>query len=161
MKDAIGGTVSLMFIAVFLLFVGGYLAFSVSYNKAFRVKNKIITLLEQHGTFESASSDIDNYIKQVGYNAAEPNVNCEYYPSGVKYACKSGYCVAWVDTTDDTSTDEDNTNSGYFKVVTAVNIDVPIINKVMPYLRIFFVSGDTITIYDEENADVGLNDVCN
>lgn len=46
MRDAIGGVVNIQIILVFIVIVSGYLAFSVNYTKAFRVKNKIITTLE-------------------------------------------------------------------------------------------------------------------
>ena len=55
MRDAIGGVVNVAFIAVFLVIVSGYLAFSVSYNKAFKVKNKIISILEQYEYYNSFS----------------------------------------------------------------------------------------------------------
>ena len=38
----------------------------------------------------------------------------------------------------------------YYRVVTQINIDIPIINKIMPGLRIFQVSGNTklITLFN-------------
>ena len=45
MRDAFGGIVNISMIVVFLVVVSGYLAFNVTYTKAFRMKNKIITTL--------------------------------------------------------------------------------------------------------------------
>ena len=48
MRDAFGGLMNMVIIVVFLVLVSGYLAFNVNYTKAFRVKNKIITKIEQY-----------------------------------------------------------------------------------------------------------------
>lgn len=148
MRDSIGGVVNIMTIAIFMLIVSGYLAFSVSYNKAFRVKNKIITILEQHGSFsKDAEAEINSYIKQFGYNAYNPQLDKD----DKCYDCKDGYCISWVNTTSMAAGDINDTKTGYFKVTTAVSIDVPIINKILPFLKILRVSGDTITLYEDNN----------
>ena len=38
---------------------------------------------------------------------------------------------------------DDTKKRSYFKVVTQINIDIPIINKILPGLKIFQISGDT------------------
>ena len=38
---------------------------------------------------------------------------------------------------------QDTKDRAYFKVVTQINIDIPIINKILPGLKIFQISGDT------------------
>ena len=48
MRDAFGGLVNIVIIVVFIVVVSGYLAFNVTYTKAFKVKNKMISLLEQY-----------------------------------------------------------------------------------------------------------------
>ena len=42
MRDAFGGIVNIAIIVVFMTIVSGYLAFNVSYTKAFKVKNYFI-----------------------------------------------------------------------------------------------------------------------
>ena len=56
MRDAFGGVANLVIIVVFLTLVSGYLAFNVNYTKAFRVKNKIISL---YAKSELASKNIE------------------------------------------------------------------------------------------------------
>ena len=46
MRDALGGTVTLVIIVVFIVIALGYMAFNVNYTKAFRMKDKIITLYD-------------------------------------------------------------------------------------------------------------------
>ena len=76
MRDAFGGIVNLSMIVVFLVLVCGYLAFNVNYTKAFRVKNYIITTIEQYegncdNTSSACAQKIDDYIKQVDIPLAE------------------------------------------------------------------------------------------
>ena len=51
MRDAIGGVFSLQIILVFVILINGYLAYSVNYTRAFRVKNEIINIVEESEGF--------------------------------------------------------------------------------------------------------------
>lgn len=140
MRDAFGGVVNLAMIVVFLVLVCGYLAFNVNYTKAFRVKNYIITSLEQYegncsnGT--ACSSKIRSYIKKVGYSA--PNFSLD------GYVCNYGYCYKEFSASQETGNSvKEMENQVYYHVVTQINIDIPIINKIMPGLKIFQISGNT------------------
>lgn len=144
MRDALGGVVNLTMIVVFLVLVCGYLAFNVNYTKAFRVKNYIITSLEQYegncvsGT--ACDTKIRNYIKNVGYNA--PNFKLDD-----NYTCNYGYCYKQFKVSDEVEgTVKESREQVYYRVVTQINIDIPIINKIMPGLRIFQISGNTKVI---------------
>ncbi len=144
MRDAFGGIVNITIIIVFLVIVSGYLAFNVNYTKAFRVKNKIITTIEQYegncsminGACDQA---ITNYMRDIGYS-----VQTDFALDG--YTCRNGYCIQEVtaeNNTDDTIVFENNDGKVYYKVVTVIYIDIPIINKIMPQLKVFQVSGTT------------------
>lgn len=145
MRDAIGGVVNITIIVTFLVIVSGYLAFNVNYTKAFRVKNKIITTIEQYegncsvigGACDKAITD---YMREIGYST-ENNFSLEGYDS-----CRNGYCIEMVDvTTDDANmiVNENDQDKVYYKVVTVIYIDIPIINKIMPHLKVFQVTGTT------------------
>lgn len=140
MRDAFGGIVNIVIIVVFLTLVSGYLAFNVNYTKAFRVKNKIISTFEEYeGNCDNESSacntKIQNYMKELGYSAPDFNLTSE------GYTCKYGYCYKKIEvTTGDVS---ETKQRAYYKIVTQINIDIPIINKILPGLKIFQVSGDT------------------
>ena len=77
MKDALGGIVNIWFIAVFIVIISGYLAFSIQYNKAFRMKNEIIEAIEQCDGYENGTSRlcaqeiITSYMKQIGYSVPD------------------------------------------------------------------------------------------
>lgn len=141
MRDAFGGIVNITFIVVFMLIVSGYMAFSVSYNKAFKVKNKIITVLEQYEDAENATAKtkIREYLTEIGYNATAPKINDSNYTCDQQL----GYCTKWVQVAESDS----GLPRGYYKVVTAVYVDIPIFNKFLPFFNFFQVSGDTKTIY--------------
>lgn len=142
MRDAYGGIVNLAMIVVFLLLVCGYLAFNVNYTKAFRVKNYIITTMEQYeGNCDSESSacaqKINNYIRQIGYSAPDFDLTRD------GYTCHLGYCYKEFEVGAEAGAIQENADKVYYRVVTQINIDIPIINKIMPNLRIFQVSGNT------------------
>ena len=148
MRDAIGGVVNISFIAIFMLVVSGYLAFSVSYNKAFKVKNKVISVLEQYEHYNDTSkAAIKDYMNKIGYNASSPRIVED--KDGTGWNCPSdlpGVCLKW--TQDEASVDM-GIPKGYYSVKTAVDIDVPIFNKFLPYMTFFQTQGDTMTINAE------------
>ncbi len=96
MRDAFGGIVNIVIIVVFLVIVSGYMAYTVNYTKAFRVKNKIISTFEQYedacATGGSPSSNscnkvIADYMKQVGYSQVSQTM-----PDGWTCPQGMGYC---------------------------------------------------------------------
>lgn len=48
MRDAISGAMTLQIIVIFMIIINCYLAFSVNYTKAFRVKNEIRSIIEKN-----------------------------------------------------------------------------------------------------------------
>lgn len=139
MRDAYGGVVNLAMIVVFLVLVSGYLAFNVNYTKAFRVKNYIITTLEQYEgnyTNEECQDKILSYINQVGYNAPSFEI------AGFDY-CNYGYCIKEYEAKNSSEGVDEHQRQSYYRVVTQINIDIPIINNIMPGLKIFQIAGDT------------------
>lgn len=143
MRDAIGGTMSITIIIVFLVLINGYLAFSVNYTKAFRVKNRVISTIEQNeGYTEHAKEEIRDYLKQVSYVVPVD------YTSKVEsdgYTCNDGYCIK-VNVAGNTSPNETYQGT-YYSVVTFINIDIPVLNKILPLVNAFQIKGETKTIY--------------
>ena len=48
MKDAFGGIVNIVLVAIFLVIISGILGLVVNYTKAFRMKNAVISAIEQY-----------------------------------------------------------------------------------------------------------------
>lgn len=137
MKDAFGGIINIALISVFLLIVSGILGLTVNYTKAFRMKNTVISAIEQyeaHGCFNSGDSDCKDKIKdgasKFGYHPV--SINCKNYTAQIDNL----FCYK-----------ENRTSNGnkYYSIVTQVDINIPIINKMMG-LSFFQVHGDTRVI---------------
>lgn len=145
MRDAFGGLVNIIIVVVFLVVITGYLAFNVNYTKAFRVKNKIITTIEQYEgnceQFSACDQIIQNYIAEIGYNVhTNPNM-C----TALTCSCRNGYCVEKVDKDTGGAVGVDDNGRYYYRVITATSIDVPMVNRIMPGLKLFQISGNTKT----------------
>jgi len=138
MKDAFGGILSIVLITIFLVIVSGILGLVVNYSKAFRMKNYIISTIEQYegskgcfggSTGESAcEAKIKDYANQLGYHPNPSALDCHDYEKAYDTFCyykndKKGGIM-------------------YYTIVTQVDIDIPIVNKIAG-LSIFQVHGDT------------------
>ena len=149
MKDAFGGVINMVFVALFLLIMIGILGLVVSYTKAFRVKNKIISTYEQYegvclNPNDECNKVIQEYMRDLGYDA--PKI-----PDNDGYTCNNGwgYCYKEMDvpSTDGIDGIDDTAyKKVYYKIKTRININIPIINNILPSLRIFEITGDTKVI---------------
>lgn len=147
MRDALGGVVNIQFILVFIVIVSGYLAFSVNYTKAFRVKNKIITTIEQYGGVDSeeAKASIKSYMDQIGYGGINQQFADKVICTNKICPENSSYCVCQV-TSGATTTSETSSVKAryYYQVFTFINVDIPVINRILPILGgLFEVKGET------------------
>lgn len=143
MRDAFGGIVNLTFLVVFMVIVNGYLAFAANYNKAYKYKNKIINIIEQNeGYDDNAKTKIHKYRVAIGYS-----LDTDIKVDGITGCSEDACCVP-----DEGFCYKENTQTTgeldkkYYTVTTAVNIDIPILNKFLPNMNVFQVSGDTKTI---------------
>lgn len=146
MKDAFGGIVNFVFLIVFLLIVMGVLALVVSYTKAFRMKDAIISVIEEYegsGCYPesplSTSSTSNTACRQKILEKAQklayspPSLVC----SGANvYKADGIYCY---------SIEKKSGNKAVITVITQVDMNFPIIEKIMGF-RFFQVMGDTRTI---------------
>lgn len=144
MRDAYGGIVNIAIIVVLIVIISGFLAFGVNYNKAFNVKNKTITIIEQNESCELEESNdcykrIVAYMKTLGYNNSA-NLDEKDKPDG--FNCKGRICIK-----ENKETDAEKIMTSY-DVITFVTIDIPIINRVLDGIGIFRVSGSTRVIID-------------
>lgn len=158
MRESIGGTWLLGFVVLFIVLFSGYLAVSINYTKAFKVKNQIINLIEQnegfrtsaYGNIESVSIDqlansdrtedqIYHYIKDVGYASANiESSKCDRY--GTYYT--GGYCIRKICTA----------NGVYYKVTSFIKFELPLIwtSFTIP------INGETKMIfYDDSDVRCG------
>ena len=147
MKEAFGGILNFVFLIVFLLIVMGVLSLVVSYTKAFRMKDAIISVIEKYegsgcypesplspsgSTIDSACREkIREKAKELAYNPV--SLSC----SGQDvYKADGIYCY---------SIQKKASDSAVITVITQVDMSFPIVEKIMGF-RFFQVAGDTRTL---------------
>lgn len=152
MKESIAQS----FIVSLILFFFGILVMlyfgSINYSKAFKAKNRIITILEKYGEYNNVSTDsakkeIEENLKRGGYQTTSDNTfnKCEkfkekgtlIYPENDS-SRKYDYCII-------------KYNSGigtYYRVVTFMRFEVPLIDNVLE----FAVKGETKVLYENING---------
>ncbi len=145
MQEAFGGIMNIIFIAVFLLLVEGILGFIVIYQRAFRVKNMVISSIEQYegvigcGLDSSISNNkdtacikriIDN-AKSVGYSG-KSDLNC---PTNYTPHSSGIFCYRLTNTKSDKK---------IYNILVKLELPIPIISKLG--FTFFQVSGDTRAI---------------
>ena len=148
MREAIGGTWLLTIVLVFIVLFSSFLALSINYSKAFKVKNGIVNIIEKNeGLSDDSQDEIKDYLTTVGYliysscpkNLTEQGdktklAGFEHYAAN---ANKYLYCVA---KTDD---DSGNIKKSYYKVTVFFRVDLPILGEIFT----FPISGETKPIY--------------
>lgn len=168
MNEGVGSTPIIVIIVVFIAIVSGYMAYNVNYTKAFRMKNKIISVYEHYdGVCDSSCrKEIDDYADEIGYHvdAGFNETDCDksfFKPEGsyvrVQYhkigkRGQGGFCeykVKVPKVADDTNLDviDDTRDKYYYRIITRIDINIPIITNVFD-LRFLNVTGDTKALED-------------
>ena len=141
MRDAFGGAFMIKLVIVFIVIYVSFMAVAVNYAKTFRVKNRVIDILEQNqygldgSNKDTVRGKVSDYLKSVSYAVPKimpGNCNSNNYVSGV--------CIEPVCSNEHRS--KDTTNSCYYIVTAYITADLPFF-KLNPTLPI---KGETITI---------------
>lgn len=165
MRESIGGAWLFGIVIVFIFLFAGFLAYSVSYAKAFSTKNKIISLIEESESYSvfndtngvdirtatesqldtSTEGKIFSYMRNIGYNYTA-NINCDN-----DEIAKQGYCIKAICH----SVEDTQGYNGYYRVKTFMVFEIPILS--LP-VRIP-ISGETreLKINIESNNCTNLN----
>lgn len=143
MKEAIANAGVFNLIIIFVIILLAFFLGSLSYSKAFKVKNKIVEEIEKDQGFEDeTNTNIDTWLGEIGYRVISDNTwQCPQDEGGtpVKTSRNYQYCVYKFDTCEK---DSDNGRCGeYYRVIAYMYFDVPIISDLV---RIP-VKGETIT----------------
>lgn len=149
MRQSIGATWILQLVIIFMLIFVAFLALSVNYTKAFKIKNEMVSIIEKYEGVSSHEKGsialINNYLRYYNYQTTG---RCEdgYYGvqdlnstaiSPVSSNNKYYYCVK--KTKSSTATFE---NRATYEVVTFFKFNLPFIGD----LFTFRVTGNTIDI---------------
>ena len=139
MKAATGNALLINIIITFLVIVLAVLVASITYTKAFRVKNRIVDIIENHeGNFnedrDSIINDVNSALNSVGYKISNNNRcpdrdGATIVTTGTNY----DYCIYEYTTT----------RGSYYGVTTYMYLDLPVVGS---YLRLP-VRGQTRVFY--------------
>ena len=160
MREAIGATWILGIVLTFIALFSGYLAFSVNYSKAFRMKDGIVERLEKHsGPNKEALEDIGELMDEIGYSSKGKcstfftNDSLSWGGVSKNVVTKSwdvtsgedfNYCLQRVDAYNT----DGQLSASYYKVYVFFSISLPFMNAG----SFFHVTGETSNIYFPEDC---------
>lgn len=129
MREAFGGTFMIKLMLIFLTIYIAFIAVALNYAKAFRVKNKIIDIIEQNEGIsdyndvsdKSVIGSINTYLNSVSYYVSLDNITASYDEDNDSYCNKRGYCIEGTSSPDNGN----GITSKYYKVTTYININFP------------------------------------
>lgn len=126
MREAFGGTFMIKLMLIFLTIYIAFIAVALNYAKAFRVKNKIIDIIEQNEGIsdyidesdKSVIGSINTYLNSVSYYVSLDDITASN--NNNLHCYTRGYCI------EETSSNiNDGITSKYYKVTTYININFP------------------------------------
>lgn len=167
MKDSIGGAWLIGLAAVFIVLFASYLAVSINYTKAFKVKNRIINIIEENegytayqnnylspgNNFDSMSTTDDQldeisttdakifrYLKEIGYSrdSITENTSSKCFDGDSDSYRAGGYCIQKVC----------GGHGAYYRVMTFINFEIPLIN----FKILIPISGETKTMFHIQDS---------
>lgn len=155
MRDAFGGAFMIKLLIVFIVIYVTFIAIALNYAKAFKVKNKVISYIEENEIINmeqmstKAQQEMDEYIakeivKKMGYDVS---IKC---PPVYDY-CKNGILIVPSDSTGS------NKIGTYYTVTTTFGWEIPFLNILLKLndengattTGYWTISGETRTIVGE------------
>lgn len=149
MREAIGGTWITQLIIVFIFVFVAFLALSMNYSKAFRVKNVTLSLVEKNeGITNTTIERINNYLTYTGYTT--------------KGKCSKGmYGISDLENINYTKIDKYNKNNKFYYCISKVKSGTTNFqNRAYYKIKLFFkfnlpVVGDIFTFnIDGQTKDI-------
>ena len=145
MKEALGISQLYTFVIIFVSIIMLLLIGSLSYSKAFKIKTRILEIVEtnkgfNNGNKEKVEDEIDSFLKSAGYPVnTRNNKSCPTVKGtgAINTINNFDYCIYSFETL----------RGPYYRVTVFISYDIPVISA---FLRIP-VSGETRIIYDFNN----------
>lgn len=138
MKESIGNSFVLGLVIAFLTLLIMFFSASLAYTKAFKVKNRIVNIIEKYGQYNTAAqTEIEENLGEMGYriNKGEgctsrfPNATVLTHSANTNYR----YCVQVYDAGE---------HGKYYGVTAYMYFEIPLIGKSLE----FPVYGETKTM---------------
>lgn len=139
MNDAVGSVWPLAFVSVAIVFFSGFLAFSVNYNKAYKMKDQVIYILEKNdNNYSNSKAEIKEYADKIGYRASSRYLNrCRY-----EVDSEVGICYHEVTSGTAMHGKEEQTTT-YVEITTWASLDIPLFAYFFSGIPIFSIDGST------------------
>lgn len=155
MREAIGGTWLTQLIIVFMLIFVAFLALSLNYTKAFKVKNELLSIIEKREGITSGDDGsiaiMNNYLASNNYSVTK---SCDVGSYGVTDLNRSTvelvtnngkkyyYCITKIN-----SPSSNNGGKVYYKINTFFYFNLPILGDLFTF-DINGTSGDIVNPAD-------------
>ena len=151
MNEGVGEAVSLALVMFFIVVISSYLAFTINYSKAFKVKSKLIDTIQKYNndpTNKKVITEMKTYIDDVGYSASDERMKYQCAGDGRTTGYKvgladQGWCYQIFEENTAGKGNNKDLKRRYVKVKTFVAIDIPVINRIFGGIRVFTVEGST------------------
>ena len=140
MKSAVGNSMVVYIILTVLVFMISFFAVSISYSKAFRVNNAIVSSIEMNKEF--VESEVNEVLRQVGYRV-EPLGSSNYCGPNTVNNSSGGnyrYCVY------EHTFSRAGYTGKYYSVRTYLYFDVPLMGNMFDFR--YPINGQTRVIYE-------------
>ena len=142
-----GTTWIFQLVLIFILIFSGYLALTINYSKAFRVKNEVLTLIEKNQGIQNKTLEtINNYLYSNGYNQKGRCPNNWYGVSNLTSNSNKYYWCFYKNTGYHTSM----SGRAYYKIKMFFRFELPMIGQITT----FDVDGQT---YEMDNTYDGIS----
>lgn len=145
MRESIGGAWILGIVMTFIVLFASFLAVSINYSKAFKVKNNVVDLIEKNeGMTDDAVNDIWKYLSSEGYilkGSCDTSNGYKGFDKNGDTSGKALYCVKREDVVDVAL------DKAYYSVVIFFRLDLPVFGEIFT----FKVTGETMSIYFAED----------
>lgn len=155
MRQAVGTTTILKIVLAFTLLFSAFLAVAIVYNKAYKLKNEALSIIEKYEGSAEAFQLIDNYLKNNGYNTTgrckvgeNGRLNSGqgwYFYNDNKLSLKTLYCISHECSNGDCKIGDNN--KIYYNIRLFFNFNLPFFGDIFT----FSVTGKTkaIQLYAE------------
>lgn len=149
MRQAIGSTWIMQLVIVFMLIFVAFLALTINYTKAYKIKNEMISILEKYEGPNSGENRsiliINNYLRYNGYRTTGTCPMEAYGATSLESSTlvpvtkgdKYYYCIQRIDTSTQTFP-----NRASYELETFFKFNLPLLGDIFT----FHVTGETIDI---------------
>ena len=129
MREAVGGSMLLYLVVIFTSIVILFFVGIISYSKVYKVKNRIIEIIEREEKYETnLQTEIDEELKRIGYRTTSVSGDmCQNHSN--RGTCSNlntsgyGFCVC----------EHVEGNGKTYEVITYVHFDFPVLGDVISF----------------------------